>query len=223
LDKEVLPYKPVKNLGVGASASVEMVEDIISGSVYARKVFRNVTTRNLEEVKKGYQNEVQIIQRLASHRHIIRVFATYTAGRELGLILQPGADSGDLAAFLAECRDLNHSKTALGFPRFWTLYSLFGCLVDGLSFIHQHTIRHKDIKPQNILIHMGSAIYTDFGLSYDSTLVGNSTTSGNPQGFTRKYCSPEAADWGKRNSKSDVFSLGCVFLEIFLVLCHPIS
>ncbi|KAF2500191.1 kinase-like protein [Lophium mytilinum] len=214
VEKEVLPYRLVKNLGIGASASVEMVEDVISGFVYARKVFRNVTTRNLEQVKKGFLNEVQIIQRLASHHHIIRVFATYTAGREFGLILQPVADGGDLATFLAACWDVDE----LDQPSRGILYSCFGCLSDGLSFMHQRTIRHKDIKPHNILIHRGSPIYTDFGLSYDFSLSGHSTTGGHPGMFTRRYCSPEVADFGPRNSKSDVFSLGCVLLEAFMVL-----
>ena len=89
-----------------------------------------------------------------------------------------------------------------------------GCLASGLAFIHQQTIRHKDIKPQNILIHHGSVMYTDFGLSYDFGDSGQSTTTGLVQGLTRRYCAPEVAASGNRNSKSDIFSLGCVYLEI---------
>jgi hypothetical protein len=40
--KDSLPYELIKNLGHGASASVEMVKDVTSGSIYARKIFRNV-------------------------------------------------------------------------------------------------------------------------------------------------------------------------------------
>jgi serine/threonine protein kinase len=46
--------------------------------------------------------------------------------------------------------------------------------------MHEQTIRHKDIKPQNILIHRGSAIYTDFGISLDFAQQ-DSTTTGHPQ------------------------------------------
>jgi hypothetical protein len=59
LDRETWPYRLVKNLGIGASASVEMVEDVITGSIYARKVFRNVTPRHIKEVKRTYLNKVQ--------------------------------------------------------------------------------------------------------------------------------------------------------------------
>jgi serine/threonine protein kinase len=96
-------------------------------------------------------------------------------------------------------------------------------LASALAFIHKQTIRHKDIKPQNILIHRGEAMYTDFGLSYDFGDTGRSTTTGVPQGLTRRYCAPEVAEWGNRNSKSDVFSLGCVFIEICLALANDAS
>ena len=61
-------------------------------------------------------------------------------------------------------------------------------------------------------------MYTDFGSSYDFGDAGRSTTTGYPQGMTRRYCAPEVIECGSRNSKSDVFSLGCVFIEIYLAL-----
>jgi hypothetical protein len=36
--------------------------------------------------------------------------------------------------------------------------------------------------------------------------------------FARRYCAPEVAEWAKRNRKSYVFSLRCVFIEILAVL-----
>jgi serine/threonine protein kinase len=80
--------------------------------------------------------------------------------------------------------------------------------------------RHKDIKPQSILIHTGSPIYTDIGLSSDLSEAGHSTTVGHPGAFSRRYCAPEVVDWGSRNSQSDVFSLGCLFVEILSALKH---
>jgi serine/threonine protein kinase len=44
-----------------------------------------------------------------------------------------------------------------------------------------------------------------------------STTSG-PTTKTYEYCAPEVADGTMRGRSSDVFSLGCVFLEIISVL-----
>jgi len=212
-NKDVIPYVLVKNLGHGASAIVEMVRDVTNGQTYARKVFRNIYARNLEEAKVAFRNELRVMRRLKSHHHIIQVFATYIAQRELALILTPVADTGDLATFIQSYRDSDpldperERKAA-------TLWKAYGCLASGLAFIYKQTIRHKDIKPKNILIHQGNVLFTDFGISVDFSEHGRSTTTGHPQSFTRKYCAPEVADWDKRNSKSDVFSLGCVYAEI---------
>ena len=223
-----VPYEHVRMLGFGGHASVEIVRDINTGSVYARKSFRNVYSRNMEDAKREFMNEVHIMRRLASHRHIARVHATYMGWRELSIILDPVADGGDLANFLINYRDrgfqlLNDGTKYENSSQNEILCRAFGCLASTLAFIHEQTIRHKDIKPQNILIHRGEVMYTDFGLSYDFGDVGRSTTTGKPQGFTRKYCAPEVAKGDSRNSKSDVFSLGCVFIDICLALANDAS
>jgi serine/threonine protein kinase len=209
---DALPYEHVKILGHGGTASVEMVRDVNTGMSFARKIIRNVYARNMQEAKKMLRNEVEIMKRLENHHHIIKVHATYIAKRELAIILDPVADSGDLATYLQNRRDKLTDGTLTGRDR--VLEQSFGCLASGLAYMHKHTIRHKDIKPQNILIHRGSVMYTDFGLSYDYSETGRSTTTGLVQGLTKRYCAPEVANGAPRNSKSDVFSLGCVYLEV---------
>lgn len=100
------------------------------------------------------------------------------------------------------------------------LRGFFVCLSQALSYLHESGVRHKDIKPKNILIdESGSVILTDFGISRrfpkDKPHVTNDKWN-----FTRKYASPEMMK-GKRmlrDDPSDVFSLGCVFLEIATLL-----
>jgi len=220
-DDHLSLYEHVRMLGHGGSASVEMVRNVHTGSVFARKTIQPVYARNMEDARRKLLNEVNIMQRLASHRHIARVHATFIKGKELAIILEPVADGGDLANFLHNYRDevsspvRKVSSTELTRRR-QILERAFGCLASALASIHKQTIRHKDIKPQNILIHRGEVMYTDFGLSYDFAGTGRSTSTGNPQGFTRKYCAPEVFKGESRNSKSDIFSLGCVFIEIIL-------
>ena len=218
------PYQHMRMLGHGGSASVEQVLDLTTGSVFARKIIRNVYARNIDKAKRELLNEVRIMQRLASHHHIVNVHAAFVNKRELTMILEPVADGGDLAGYLQNYRDqgfrLRGEVNKKNVYQNLTLRRAFGCLSSALDFIHGQTIRHKDIKPQNILIHQGKVMYTDFGLSYDYGDIGQSTTTGNPQGITKRYCAPEVAEWERRNTKSDVFSLGCVFIEILLALAN---
>ncbi|KAI9722618.1 MAG: hypothetical protein M1812_001549 [Candelaria pacifica] len=213
-DLQLLPYKPIKVLGLGACALVEMVEDMNTHNLFARKTFRR-NQGKLVDVKKRFMDEIRIIERLSEHHHIIKVFSSYTHKRELGLILEPVADSGDLNELIQALRD---SEKSLDDNTSSMLVRGFGCLASGLAFMHKQCIRHKDIKPHNILIHQGGFLYTDFGISLDSSLLAGSTTTGNPSAFTRKYCAPEVADWGSRNAMSDIFSLGCVFVDLLSVL-----
>jgi serine/threonine protein kinase len=209
---DALLYEHVKMLGHGGTASVEMVRDVNTGLSYARKIIRNVYDRNMQEAQRMLRNEVEIMKRLENHHHIVKVHATYIAKRELAIVLSPVADGGDLATYLQNRRDKLTDGVTL--ERDHVLERSFGCLASGLAYIHSQTIRHKDIKPQNILIHRGSVMYTDFGLSYDYSDTGRSTTTGFVHGLTKRYCAPEVAKSAPRNSKSDVFSLGCIYLEI---------
>ncbi|KAH7091475.1 kinase-like domain-containing protein [Paraphoma chrysanthemicola] len=219
-----LPYTHVRNLGHGQSGNVEEVKDQLTGQVYARKTIRIVgPSREKAERMRVFRNEIGIIRGLESHRHIISVHATYATKRYFGILLQPVASEGDLEEFLTEFKERTHeadihqllSARAAGVI---TILSAFGCLASGLAFMHGRRIRHKDIKPRNILVHEGRMLYTDFGYSFDSNGFTRTTTEGLHGFLTRRYSAPEVIKCEPRNSKSDVFSLGCVFLEMLSAL-----
>lgn len=210
-DRNDLPYTLVRNLGYGHSANVELVRHRRTGTTYARKVFRIYSKR--DERRQTFENEVKVIRRLGAHHHIIRVFAKYIAKREAGILLIPAADGGDLEAFL---HDVNERRVVTARDRY-ILEMAFGCLSSGLSYMHHRKVRHKDIKLGNILIHHGLVVYTDFGYSLHFCARAGCTTFGRPNAITRKYCAPEVSDWAPRNSKSDIYSHGCVFVAVFHV------
>ncbi|KAF2681476.1 kinase-like protein [Lentithecium fluviatile CBS 122367] len=219
---EEVPYRYLRSLGHGGCGVVEAVEDINTGRVYARKIVHlNPGSKTLR--RQIFENEAKIIRDLLTHHHIIRVYATYYADPVVCLVLQPAADCGDLEVFLEAFRDEieefnadnTHQPDA---TKKSTLERAFGCLASGLAFMHQQRIRHKDIKCKNILVHQGSVIYTDFGISKDFSQAESSTTEGPIQSFTRRYSAPEILDRDSRNSKSDVYSLGCVYIEIISAL-----
>ncbi|KAH0536223.1 hypothetical protein FGG08_006890 [Glutinoglossum americanum] len=206
---ELLPLRHLENLGTGAFGSVDSVANVFTGKVYARKIFRSRKrgSRNI------FETEISALRKLQSHHHIVQLVASYVHVNVMALVLLPVADSNlhDLLSTSATSRDRTGT--------YQILFRCFGCLASGLAFMHSQRIRHKDIKPQNILVHQSSVLLTDFGLAFDFGDSGASTTYGRPEFLTRKYCAPEAAAFGRRGRKSDVFSLGCVLLEVATVLC----
>ena len=216
------PYDHFDYLGHGGSGTVDAVRDINTGIVYARKTIKLRGSKQHKAIRKqAFDNEIKIIRNLGTHHHIIRVFATYYEEPKLCLIMQPVADGGDLDEFIHTFRD----DTSKGDTRVYeskanVLKRAFGCLASGLAFIHRKRIRHKDINGKNILVHQHSVVYTDFGLSKSFSEAENSSTDGPVQALTRRYSAPEILDHDRRNSKSDVFSLGCVYLELLSALTN---
>jgi serine/threonine protein kinase len=222
-DDEQVPYDHVDVLGKGNSGLVERVRDKGSKLIFARKTI-SFPRRKQAEAERIFRNEVKVIARLRQHYHFIQVAAAYKTKKHFGIILHPVADEGDLAEFLEvywerqdAAQDLGTDDTKLQNARS-ILKRAFGCLASGLAFMHEQRIRHKDIKPQNILIHQGAVIFTDFGYSLDSSQLSNSATEGRLEFLTKKYSAAEVLARDTRDSHSDVWSLGCVFLELLSAL-----
>lgn len=98
------------------------------------------------------------------------------------------------------------------------LCTFFGCLANAILYLHSNKIRHRDIKPANILVKGPTVYLADFGISLDWEHLSRSTTT-EDSAKTLMYCAPEvAAEFQKRNSSSDIWSLGCVFLEMLTVV-----
>lgn len=234
LDAKV-PYVHVNVLGRGNSGLVEKVQHESTKQMYARKSMAIPRKRQAEQ-ESIFLNEVAVIRRLCDHHHFIKVVAAYKTRQNFGIILFPVAENGDLGEYLWQYHELCESseKLEVADPRLKTaetelkamtavLKRAFGCLTSGLAFMHEQRIRHKDIKPQNVLVHAGSVLFTDFGYSLDCSRFSHSATEGRPSFLTRRYCAREVLEHERRDSSSDVWSLGCVLIEVFCALTSAIE
>jgi serine/threonine protein kinase len=95
---------------------------------------------------------------------------------------------------------------------------LYPRLARAFKYLHETNIRHRDVKPANILIYQDKVKVADFGLSLDWTGKHSTTTAGTSPSWSPRYRAPEMVEEKPRNSSSDIWSLGCVFLEMVTVL-----
>ena len=96
-----------------------------------------------------------------------------------------------------------------------------GCTSSAIAYLHQNQIRHKDIKPSNILLSATGLWVTDFGTSTDFSTLTESVTQNGERG-TPKYFAPEVAAFEPNGRSADIFSLGCMFLEV-IGMCNGYS
>ncbi|KAG4436726.1 hypothetical protein IFR05_007780 [Cadophora sp. M221] len=218
-------HVPEEGISLGRGASADVHEVICRGVKIARKQIFCSRRMKIEDVKR----ELEILRRL-DHKHVVTLLGSYTQSRVLGLLLFPAA-ACDLGVYLDELdEDLRSgnpdtveamSKTCerLGMPPniYYAkerLNRVYGCLSNAVQYLHNNDVRHKDLKPRNILLDRNDGLFvTDFGLSRDTTDASTSVTNGIERG-TYKYCAPEVARYEPRGRAADIYSLSCVFLEI---------
>jgi serine/threonine protein kinase len=92
-----------------------------------------------------------------------------------------------------------------------------GDILNALEFLHDRSLVHRDLKPQNILKHNGVWKLADFGLiSQDKKILSKTiTTSKNAYGTTM-YCAPEqVVEFNRITPQADIYSFGAILHDIF--------
>lgn len=222
-DEEPLPLRYQFFKGAGSYSIVDQVQDPFTDIVYVRKKQKLSDDGSSEE---QFQNEIDKLRKL-HHPHIVQFVKSYERGTQYGMLLQPVA-KGDLWKLFERWQKEPQARR-------WIeemLLKMFGCLTRALVYIHK-SMRHKDIKPQNVLWLRESAdedgqfLWADFGLAYDFSSASDSKTQSTIR-FSPRYAAPEYIKPSEatqlhhmsteHGTKSDIFSFGLIFLETLSVI-----
>ncbi|KAF6742818.1 kinase-like domain-containing protein [Ephemerocybe angulata] len=147
-----------------------------------------------------------------SHENLLPFYGFHRLDDDAGrmCLISPWAEHGCVRDYLQRNPDVNR-------------YSLVRDSCQGLLYLHNHGIIHGDLKGVNILVtKSGRACVADFGLSAvaeSEIMKWTSLASSAGVGGTVRWQAPELFDPNTEEAKptkmSDVYSLGCVFYEIF--------
>jgi hypothetical protein len=178
---------------------VYRAEDLKLGNVVALK-FLPASLQNDAAALAGFHAEVRNARQV-SHPNVCRVYDIGEVDGQHFLTMEY-IDGEDLASLLRRIGRLPADKALE------TAHQICA----GLAAAHDCELLHRDLKPANIMLDgRGRVRITDFGLalSHDDA-TGHSETAGTPA-----YMAPEQIGKGEASVRSDIYSLGLVFYELF--------
>ena len=197
-------YRIERELGQGGMAIVYLAEDVR----HHRRVAIKVLHPQLSAVigSERFLKEIELTANL-QHPHILPLFDSGEAGGLLYYVM-PFVEGETLRTRLARERQLS-IPDAIRIARE---------VADALSYAHAHGVVHRDVKPENVLLHGNHALVADFGIALAVEEAGGSrmTQTGMSIG-TPQYMAPEQA-MGDRaaDHRVDVYALGAVTYEMLV-------
>lgn len=235
-----------KELGRGGKGVVLLVKHVLDGVTLGHFACKRVPVGNDHAWLEKVLMEVQALQRL-SHQNLVSYRHVWLEDAQINnfgplvpcaFILQQYCNGGDIHSYVcgpaqvqATAQDLKErirrrSKGDAELPRkrneprrlqFEEIYPFFKDITEGLAFLHANGFIHRDLKPQNCLLHhergKTQVLVSDFGeVQYEDSVRKSTGATG-----TISYCAPEVlmpvspgGPLGAFTFKSDIFSLGMI-------------
>ena len=200
-------FEIIKKIGEGSFSIVYKVRRKQDHTLYALKKVK--LQRLKEKERENALNEVRILASIKSP-FVIGYKEAFIEEKDKSLcIVMEYAEQGDLYQKICQLKKMRlHMQES-------DVWRIFIQMVKGLKCLHDLKILHRDLKSANIfLFNDGSAKIGDCNVSKVVRKGMGYTQTGTPY-----YASPEVWSDDPYDSKSDIWSLGCITYEMLNL--HP--
>lgn len=196
-------YKVIEKLGSGGMGLVFLAHDPILGIDVAIKI---LTSDSSGLTSARLQREAMAAGKL-NHPNIAKVLDFGQTTDAAPYMVMEYIKGKSLADLIKEKGVLSFTETK----------DIFVQICQGLSVAHSHQIIHRDLKPSNIMVidydkPQKLVKLLDFGVAkleaYSQELTRTGILLGSPL-----YMSPEQAQGDEADSRSDIYSFGCLMFE----------
>lgn len=219
-------YTILNEIGVGAYGTVYLgrdnnydISNYSSHSPSSRGPFvaiKRLRVQNTDEgIPLSHVREIALLRQLDAFEHpnVIRLLdvcpGESSISNEIKLNLVFEYVDMDLEWFMKQKHDKNQQITTA------RIQDITKQMLAGIDFLHQHRVCHRDLKPQNILLSQenGQIKIADFGLAriYSFNMALTSVV------VTLWYRPPEVLLQTSYATPVDLWSLGCIIAELFLL------
>lgn len=208
-------------IGEGSFGSVYLALHAVTGELMAVKQVELPAVAQGTEIDKKKNNmiaalkqEIDLLQGL-QHTNIVQYLGTSCDDKHLNIFLEyvPG---GSIAGML---KQYNVFREPL-------IRNFVRQILEGLSYLHDRNIIHRDIKGANVLVdNKGGVKISDFGISKRveaSTMLNQGPSGSNRPSLQGSvfWMAPEVVRQSTHTKKADIWSLGCLIVEMFTG-AHP--
>ncbi|MCA0294798.1 MAG: Stk1 family PASTA domain-containing Ser/Thr kinase [Actinobacteria bacterium] len=197
-------------LGRGGMAEVRRARDLRLGREVAVKQLR-IDLASDPTFQARFRREAQAAAGL-NHPNIVAVYDTGeeadpNSGVQVPYIVMELVEGHTLREILRTGRQIMPAK-ALEFTQ---------GVLDALSYSHKAGIVHRDIKPANVMLtSTGMVKVMDFGIARAVADTSATMTQTAAVIGTAQYLSPEQARGETVDSRSDIYSAGCLLYELLV-------
>lgn len=192
-----------ERIGIGGSGEVFIADWTPKNGQRSKVAVKRLLPRKYnKETLLEFRKEIQIFKRLNAYKHpnILSFYGAISTPPNLGLV----TELLEMSLF-----DLLHNTNI---RLTWAIKEKMAVgSSDGLSFLHGHSIIHRDLKSANLLLNKNFEVkIMDFGLA--RIKADHDTMTG--QTGTYQWMSPEVIKGQKYTESADIYSLGIIFWEI---------
>jgi eukaryotic-like serine/threonine-protein kinase len=191
-------YEITNEIGHGGMATVYRARDTRLDRWVAVKVM-HPHLRGTEQARARFAREARAVARLR-HPAILEIYDYSGHDSENAYIATELLSGPTLRGFLDQVGEIPPEMAAC----------IGAELAAALAAAHAHGIVHRDVKPENVLLHEHRVKLTDFGIAdmLDPSMSAMTATGqllGSPA-----HMAPEQVEAGDSDARSDVFALGTI-------------
>uniref|UniRef100_A0A2K6GYN7 Tyrosine-protein kinase n=1 Tax=Propithecus coquereli TaxID=379532 RepID=A0A2K6GYN7_PROCO len=162
------------------------------------------------ELKAKFLQEARILKQY-SHPNIVRLIGVCTQKQPIYIVMEL-VQGGDFLTFL---------RTEGARLRVKTLLQMVGDAAAGMEYLESKCCIHRDLAARNCLVTEKNVLkISDFGMSREEA-DGIYAASGGLRPVPVKWTAPEALNYGRYSSESDVWSFGILLWETFSLGASP--
>ena len=195
-------YEMIRLIGLGGMGEVYLARQLVLNRPVAIKFLTRTAADPPDEYEVRFHREAELMARV-SHPNVVTIFDFGTVEGRPYLVMEY-VESGDLRSRMVPDVPMKVGE----------IRAIMKPVIRAVEYLHRQGIVHRDMKPENILIHHEETPkVTDFGIAVLDFAIGSLTRTGHALG-TPGYVAPEQQYGLKVDERADQFSLAALCYEL---------